>query len=91
MSQHRLSKSRILAGLQCPKRLYLQVHHPELAQDSASAKQSFSMGHQLGAVAQDLHPGGILICHDDSLNEAINETRELLANSAPEILFEATF
>jgi hypothetical protein len=25
-----LSKSKIMAGLQCPKRLYLEVHHPEL-------------------------------------------------------------
>lgn len=91
MSQHRLSKSRILSGLQCQKRLYLQVHQPDLAQESASAKQSFSMGHQLGAVAQDLNPGGMLIGHDDNLNEAVKETRELLANKAAEILFEATF
>ena len=26
-----LSKSKILSGLQCPKRLYLEVHRPELA------------------------------------------------------------
>jgi hypothetical protein len=28
---YRISKSKFMAGLQCPKREYLQVRHPELA------------------------------------------------------------
>ena len=36
-----LSKSRILNGLQCPKRLYLQVHQPELAEVDPSTEHRF--------------------------------------------------
>ena len=42
----RLSKSRFQAGLQCPKRLWLTCHHPELADPIGEAKQAvFDLGH----------------------------------------------
>ena len=65
MSTFRLSKSKILAGLQCPKRLYLQTHHPELVQESASAQARFAQGNLLGEVARTVYEDGILIGHDD--------------------------
>lgn len=34
MKPYRLSKSRLMDFLQCPKKLYLRTHHPELAEDS---------------------------------------------------------
>lgn len=46
----RLSKSRILSYRQCPKRLWLEVHRPELRDDSSS-QQAFAIGHQVGAIA----------------------------------------
>ncbi len=33
---HNLSKSKIIAYRQCPKRLWLEIHKPELRDDSAS-------------------------------------------------------
>ena len=33
-----LSKSRIMAGLQCVKRLHLSVHRPELEEENAAAE-----------------------------------------------------
>ena len=33
----RLSKSRLVAWLQCPKRLWLQQNHPELAATEGAA------------------------------------------------------
>lgn len=91
MKPYRLSKSRILAGLQCPKRLYLQTHHPELAEESDSAQARFAQGNLLGEVARTLHEGGVLIGHDDALGLALAETREVLADQSTKTVFEATF
>ena len=49
-----LSKSRLLAYRQCPKRLWLQVHRPELQEVSGEAAMAFGHGHTVGAVAQAL-------------------------------------
>jgi len=50
-----LSKSKLLAFRQCPKRLWLEVHHPELREDSAATQASFVVGHQVGAIAQKMY------------------------------------
>jgi len=39
-----LSKSKILAFRQCPKRLWIEVHLPELRQDSPATQASFQFG-----------------------------------------------
>ncbi|HHJ19242.1 MAG TPA: DUF2779 domain-containing protein [Gammaproteobacteria bacterium] len=86
-----LSKSRILAGLQCPKRLYLETFHKELAAIREQAQRLFDIGHEVGPVARRLHPDGILLHHQDDLSRAVEETRQLLAQESPVPLFEATF
>jgi hypothetical protein len=54
-----LSKSKILACRQCPKRLWLEIHKPELRDDSASAA-SFAIGHHVGDVARQVYdPQGL--------------------------------
>jgi hypothetical protein len=35
----RISKTKFIAGIQCLKRLYLQVHQPELAVQPDAASQ----------------------------------------------------
>lgn len=45
---HTLSKSRILAYRQRPRRLWLEIHHPELREDSEAAHARFATGHQVG-------------------------------------------
>ena len=87
----RLSKSRILAGHQCPRRLYLETFHKELAEVGAEAQRLFAIGHEVGEIAQRLHPSGILIQHQDDLSRALEETRQLLAQASSAPLFEATF
>lgn len=49
-----LSKSKILAFRQCPRRLWLEIHHPEMRVDSASTQASFSVGHTVGEIARKL-------------------------------------
>ena len=54
-----LSKSKILAYRQCPKRLWLEIYRPESRDDSASAAV-FQVGHQVGEIAQKIYdPKGI--------------------------------
>ena len=91
MKIHYLSKSKMLSGLQCPKRLYLEVHHSELIEKSAGLDQRFAMGHLVGEIAQKLVPDGILIEYDGGLSQALKETRHILENSPETPIFEATF
>lgn len=91
MAGYGLSKSRIAAWRQCPKRLWLQIHHPELSETSAPTERSFKIGYEVGEVAQGLFPNGILIQDNDNLTAAIKSTKEAV-NAHPDLpIFEATF
>lgn len=86
-----LSKSRILAGWQCQKRLWLEIHAPEQARYSTETERAFAIGHEVGDLAQRLFPGGTLIGHDTELSAALAQTAELVARPGPLTLYEATF
>lgn len=91
MAGHGLSKSRIAAWRQCPKRLWLQIHRPELLEVSAASERGFQIGYEVGAIAQGLFPNGILIKDDDNLTAALASTKAAI-NANPELpIFEATF
>ena len=80
MRIYRLSKSKIISGLQCPKRLYLEIHQPALREDSAQTEALFAMGHRVGEIAQELVPDGVMIRMENrDIARAIKETRRLLA------------
>ena len=91
MRTFRLSKSRITAGLQCGKRLWLAVHRPELEAYSADTQRRFAAGHGVGEVARELYPGGVLIGEGASLSQALRETEQALAQPGDVTLYEATF
>jgi len=90
MSPARLSKSRVIAWRQCPRRLWLEAYRPDLKVVPAALQRSFDLGHQVGEVARALHPGGHLI-DPPTLGEAARETARLLARPGDLTLFEATF
>ena len=54
-----ISKSKFIAGWQCLKRLYLEVHQPELmGEPDEQAMAVFEQGHEVGRWAQKrLSPG----------------------------------
>jgi hypothetical protein len=87
-----LSKSRFLAGLQCTKRLYLEVHHRDLATPTPPATQRiFNTGHEVGERAQLQFPGGILIDAEYyEKQKALDTTTEAIA-SGKNALFEPAF
>jgi len=93
MTKPLLSKSRFVAGLQCPLRLWYTCYQPELASETSPAKQAiFDTGHQVGALARDRYPGGKLIDEDHSnLTGAIQSTKEALKTSSIPAIYEATF
>lgn len=84
-----LSKSRILAHRQCPRRLWLHVHRPELEEVDGSAAARFAAGHQVGEVARTLEACGAMIDTDD-VAQALRETADAQASNIT-TMFEATF
>ena len=87
---HGLSKSRLQAFRQCPKRLWLAVHRPDLREVSPETEQRLQIGFQVGDIARTLHPDGVSINTPDP-REALALTRRALAEHPDRPLFEATF
>jgi hypothetical protein len=83
-----LSKSKIIAHRQCPKRLWLQINRPELIQISAATQVRFDEGNKVGDIARQNHQGGVFI---ETLNriEALALTKEAVAKR--ETIFEGAF
>jgi hypothetical protein len=91
---HGLSKSKILDGLQCPKRLWLKVHQPDpdLLRQSQRALQSIQAGIEAQEVYRRLIPDGILVQHADDQKAALEETRRLILTRSTSVpIFEAAF
>ena len=92
MTYH-LSKSRFVAGTQCHKLLWWKVHEPlalELQPDKV-LQDRFDQGAEVGRLARDRFPGGVLIdLPQNAVQERIKLTRKLIDEGAPAI-FEASF
>jgi len=86
----RLSKSKLIAWRQCPKRLWLELHRPKL-KDESGAVLRFRAGHEVGEVARSLVPKGRLIPHEHDLEAALRETQEALRAEPHRPLFEPAF
>lgn len=86
-----LSKSRVIAHRQCPKRLWLAKHRPELASVDAGSKAAFSIGHQVGEIAHEIYGPGTLIYKDgDDFTDAIARTTAA-TRQRPGTFFEAVY
>jgi hypothetical protein len=89
----RLSKSRIMASLQCLKRIWLEVNRPQLARYPKSAQASFEQGHAVGALAVRLYGGdsGTYIPYSGgSFARQLTQTRDLMDSLFRAPIFEAT-
>ncbi len=59
-TKHILSKSTFLYGCQCPKRLWLHKHRPDLRDAMDEEQQAiFQQGTNVGMLARELFPGGV--------------------------------
>jgi hypothetical protein len=88
-----LSKSKLIAYRQCPKRLWLEVHRKELREDSAATQASFEIGNTVGDIAHQLYDsagtGVLLDVQHDGFDFVFKRTAELLASDQP--IIEAGF
>jgi len=88
-----LSKSRFVAGLQCPLRLWHSCYNRHLAAAVTPTLQAlFDMGHEVGRLATELYAGGVLIEEDHTQHEeAVRRTLEVLADLRVPAIYEAAF
>ncbi len=86
----RLSKSRYLSGLQCAKRLYLEIHARELATPFDEGTQAvLDAGTRVGELARDRYPGGVLVDVEYfQVTKGLARTAALLADPSITVLYE---
>jgi hypothetical protein len=88
-----LSKSRLISAWQCPKRVHLEKHHPELGVITPQVRSLWATGHEIGTVSQQLYgtPGSVEIEFDRRVGLMLAKTRRLIDGGADFPIFEATF
>ncbi|MDI6732228.1 MAG: DUF2779 domain-containing protein, partial [Candidatus Margulisbacteria bacterium] len=85
-----LSKTKYLEGLQCPKLLWCEYNRKALFPPTPPVLQfAFDEGHRVGALAQKMFPGGILIARKFNPEEQSLQSLEAVKSRKP--LFEAGF
>jgi hypothetical protein len=88
-----LSKTKLLSYRQCPKRLWLEIHHPELREDSAATQAAFATGYRVGDVARHLYDperkGALIDLQAEGFEAAFARSAALLRTNQP--IFEAAF
>lgn len=91
MNEPPLSKSRLAAFRQCPRRLWLEVHRPELRETAGVAGFRQLAGHHVGDVARRLYDtdGDATLIEPSvtGIGAALRQTRTLLERRQP--IFEA--
>jgi len=88
-----LSKSRFIAGLQCPLRLWYQSYNSELATKPPPSQQAlFDTGHEVGRLATSLYSNGVQI-EESYLHhmEAEKSTLKAMNNQSVAAIYEAAF
>jgi hypothetical protein len=74
------------------KRLYLSTYHRALAVYDECDEARFETGQQVGLLATQRFPGGVLVPYNpDRVEEALERTRALMADPKVPAIFEATF
>lgn len=88
-----LSKSRFLSGLQCHKRLYLEIHAPQLAADIDDRRRMvLDMGKEINEIAHRYFPCGVLVAEDRRhASAALEKTAALMADPDVTAIFEGAF
>jgi hypothetical protein len=87
----------LLAHLQCPKRLWLEVHRPQLGQYTSAARARFESGQRVGEMARRLYAQGrevgVASGTDDwlSFDSAQGDLFPRAEAGSAKVFFEATF
>lgn len=88
----RLSKSRIVAGLQCERRLWLSTYQRDAMETTPGNQAALNVGNDVGDLARELYGPGLLISHVDNTSRALAETAAALKGKGRrQALYEAAF
>jgi len=88
----RLSKSKLIAGRQCERRIWLEVHRPELREFDDAQSARLKQGTAFGELARGLLGSGELIESGFDIDAALQKTSEALSGRRPpRHVFEAAF
>jgi hypothetical protein len=86
-----LTKSRYMAALQCPRRLWLLAHEPPLYEEPAPGTP-LDFGQEIGRKAHLLFPGGVEVTEAPWEHaQAVTRTAALMAQAGVPAIFEAAF
>ena len=87
-----ISKSRYVSYCQCPRKLWLEINRPELA--DIMDQTAFQNGTLVGELAQELFPGGNVVKFDandaKNIENMILSTKQLVAENT-DVIYEAAF
>ena len=87
-----LSKSRIVAGLQCLKRVYFETYDGARREIGPGRKAVLDAGQEVGKVARDYFPGGVAIERENvAYDEAVRRTAAALAEPSTRAIYEGAF
>jgi hypothetical protein len=87
-----LSKSRITAGLQCLKRVYLETYDGAKREIEPGRRAILEAGRLVGRVARDYFPGGVTIEYEGvSHDEAVRRTAAAVADPSTRAIYEGAF
>ena len=83
----KLSKSDYVLGVKCPSALWYKKHRPDLKPDKQKNESALKSGTEVGILARQRFPGGVLINEDAWTDDAIIHTSEIMSKNAPAIFF----
>jgi CRISPR/Cas system-associated exonuclease Cas4 (RecB family) len=81
-----LTKSRVMSGLQCPKKLWFDVHQP-IKQDL----HIFYIGNRFGEFARTHYGPGVDLTGNLDAASAIEQTQRALSDPLASVIYEAAF
>jgi hypothetical protein len=86
-----ISKSKFLSGSQCKKLLWSAYNEKDQIPETDAAQQAiFDQGHEVGALAKSLYPGGIEVSEGvTDFEQVLQQSLEAVKSRRP--LFEAGF
>src|SRR5260221_12684660 len=86
-----VSKSKFLQGSQCKKLLWFAYNEKDQIPETDASQQSiFDQGHEVGALAKSLYPGGIEVSGEvTDFEQVLQQSLEAVKFRKP--LFEAGF
>jgi len=87
-----LSKSKLMSARQCLKRLYLEVHRPELIVHSSQTEAAFRTGIAVGKIAQRIYAteNSVVIPYAGGMGHALKKAARIIGESPQHVIFEAT-